>query len=110
MLKSERLQHITRIVNEKGVVNVTDIMNALNVSDMTVRRDLDELEKSGKLIRIRGGAQSLNYNLDFELTHEEKSVVKMEEKTEIAVLRLPPSIRERPSISDRERPSNCSPS
>lgn len=86
MLKSERLQHITRIVNEKGVVNVADIMNALNVSDMTVRRDLDELEKSGKLIRIRGGAQSLNYNLDFELTHEEKSVVKMEEKTEIARL------------------------
>lgn len=86
MLKSERLQLISKMVNEKGVVNVNDIISALKVSDMTVRRDLDELERSGKLIRIHGGAQSLNYNVDFELTHEEKAVVKIEEKSEIASL------------------------
>lgn len=32
-------------------------MEELDVSDMTVRRDLDELDKAGLLIRIHGGAQ-----------------------------------------------------
>ncbi|HES8156136.1 TPA: DeoR/GlpR transcriptional regulator, partial [Streptococcus pyogenes] len=57
MLKRERLLKITEIVNEQGIVTVNDIIQTLNVSDMTVRRDLDELEKAGKLIRIHGGAQ-----------------------------------------------------
>lgn len=84
MLKSERLQYIGRLVDEKGIVTATEIMSALNVSDMTVRRDLDELEKSGKLIRVHGGAQAVNYNIDFELSHFEKSTVNTEEKKAIA--------------------------
>jgi len=80
MLKSERLQYICRLVNEKGIVTAAEIMNALDVSDMTVRRDLDELEKSEKLIRIHGGAQSINYNIDYELSHTEKSAVNTAEK------------------------------
>lgn len=79
MLKRERLTRILQMVNEKGIVDTADIMEALAVSDMTVRRDLDELEKSGKLIRVRGGAQSLDYNIDFELSHLQKSTVQIEE-------------------------------
>lgn len=84
MLKRERLQYIRQMVNQKGIVTAAEIMRDLNVSDMTVRRDLDELEKSGKLIRIHGGAQSLGYNLDCELSLQEKSAVNMAEKQEIA--------------------------
>lgn len=84
MLKHERLTRIQQMVNEQGIVNTGEIMQALDVSDMTVRRDLDELDKSGKLVRVRGGAQSLNYNIDFELSHLQKSTVKIEEKTAIA--------------------------
>lgn len=84
MLKRERLTKILQIVNDKGIVDTADIMEALAVSDMTVRRDLDELEKAGKLIRVRGGAQSLDYNIDFELSHLQKSTVQIEEKLAIA--------------------------
>lgn len=84
MLKRERLTKILQMVNDKGIVDTADIMEALAVSDMTVRRDLDELEKSGKLIRVRGGAQSLDYNIDFELSHLQKSTVQIEEKRSIA--------------------------
>ncbi|EGL48495.1 transcriptional regulator, DeoR family [Streptococcus dysgalactiae subsp. equisimilis SK1249] len=59
MLKRERLLTILEQVNERGIITVNDIIETLNVSDMTVRRDLDELEKAGKLIRIHGGAQSI---------------------------------------------------
>lgn len=84
MLKHERLNRILQMVNDQGIVTAQNIMSELNVSDMTVRRDLDELEKNGKLIRIRGGAQSLNYSIDTELSHLEKSEVHPDEKLEIA--------------------------
>lgn len=48
MLKKERLLTIVEMVNKKGILTVNEIINQLDVSDMTVRRDLDELEKSGK--------------------------------------------------------------
>ena len=69
MLKKERLLTIVEMVNKKGILTVNEIINQLDVSDMTVRRDLDELEKSGKLLRVHGGAQSLSYTLDQELSH-----------------------------------------
>ena len=50
MLKKERLQWILEKINVKGVITVNDIIKELGVSDMTVRRDLDELDKEGLLI------------------------------------------------------------
>lgn len=84
MLKKERLFTIVEMVNKKGILTVNEIINQLDVSDMTVRRDLDELEKSGKLLRIHGGAQSLSYTLDQELSHTEKATLQIQEKKEIA--------------------------
>lgn len=46
MLKRERLSRIQEMIAVKGIVTASEIMNALGVSDMTVRRDLDELEKT----------------------------------------------------------------
>ena len=83
MLKKERLLILTEIVNQEGIITVADIVKQLNVSDMTVRRDLDELDKAGKILRIHGGAQSISYALDQELSHTEKQEVQKEEKQEI---------------------------
>lgn len=83
MLKKERLLTIIDMVNKKGIITVNEIIDGLAVSDMTVRRDLDELEKSGKLLRVHGGAQSLTYTLDQELSHTEKLTVQMEEKNKL---------------------------
>ncbi len=47
MLKEERLNAIVSLVDQKGAIKVTEIMERLNVSDMTVRRDLTELEAAG---------------------------------------------------------------
>ncbi|NTM34778.1 DeoR/GlpR transcriptional regulator [Enterococcus faecium] len=84
MLKKERLLTIVEMVNKKGILTVNEIINQLDVSDMTVRRDLDELEKSGKLLRVHGGAQSISYTLDQELSHTEKATLQIQEKKEIA--------------------------
>lgn len=40
--KNKRLEAITKIIEEKGTVRVSEIVTSLNVSDMTVRRDFTE--------------------------------------------------------------------
>ena len=77
---------IVDIVNSRGFITVSDIIDELDVSDMTVRRDLDELDKAGKIVRIHGGAQSISYSIDHELSHNEKLGVQMDEKEKIAEL------------------------
>ncbi|MCI1922426.1 MAG: DeoR/GlpR family DNA-binding transcription regulator [Liquorilactobacillus nagelii] len=84
MLKRERLMTILEVVNEKGIVTVNDLIDQVNVSDMTIRRDLDELAQSGKLIRIHGGAQSIESEASAELSHIEKKEIHITEKIAIA--------------------------
>ena len=43
MLKKERLVKIAQKVNQNGIITIQEIMDELGVSDMTARRDLDEL-------------------------------------------------------------------
>ena len=49
MLKKRTFSHIkiAHKVNQNGIITIQEIMDELGVSDMTARRDLDELEKSG---------------------------------------------------------------
>lgn len=75
---------ILDIVNEAGIVTVNDLIEKVNVSDMTIRRDLDELANSGKLIRIHGGAQSIESDASTELSHVEKKEIHINEKIAIA--------------------------
>lgn len=82
--KYERLDEIARRVNEKGTIRITDIVEDLNVSDMTVRRDLIELEEQGILTKIHGGARSNKASQYKEMSHREKHTQKSEEKLEIA--------------------------
>lgn len=57
MLKTDRFQAIMSLLEVNGTVRVSDIMEKFSVSDMTVRRDLDEMEKQGLLERVHGGAK-----------------------------------------------------
>mgnify|MGYP002622803425 CR=1 FL=1 len=56
MVKSRRQQQIIDILRSKGYVEVHELCIMFNVTNMTIRRDLDELEKKGVLIRSHGGA------------------------------------------------------
>lgn len=56
MSKHERQRRIIETIDGGGSLNVIDLSAALGVSEMTVRRDLRELESAGLLRRIHGGA------------------------------------------------------
>lgn len=84
MKKSERLEEITRLVNQKGTIRVSDVVKLLNVTDMTVRRDLVELEEQGVLTKIHGGARSNKAFQYREYSHAEKHIQNKEAKQAIA--------------------------
>ena len=60
MLASERFEKIVQMVNEKGIANTKELAQILNVTETTIRRDTEFLEKQGKIIRVHGGAKSIN--------------------------------------------------
>lgn len=49
---------ILELLAEEELVNVHNLAERFFVSEMTIRRDLDELEKQGLVVRTRGGAVS----------------------------------------------------
>ncbi len=52
----ERLELIGRLISDRGAVRIQELAVHFGVSDMTIRRDLDELEALGVARRVRGGA------------------------------------------------------
>lgn len=80
MLKNERHQLIMRQINLHNRVLTSDLVQLLNVSEDTVRRDLQELFNDNKLFKVHGGALSKSYNATFD----DSTVYAKESKIEIA--------------------------
>jgi len=62
MLAEERRFKIQEILSRQTSVTIADMVEAFGTSEMTIRRDLDELETRGICQRIHGGAISLRIN------------------------------------------------
>lgn len=56
MYAAERMQEIARVARTEGSVQVTDLALRFDVAQETIRRDLKELERRGRLRRVHGGA------------------------------------------------------
>lgn len=52
----ERLEMVRGLISERGTVRIDELASDFGVSEMTIRRDLDELETLGVARRVRGGA------------------------------------------------------
>lgn len=55
MLVPQRRSAILDLVREQGGATVADLARRLEVSESTIRRDLNHLDRQGKLQRVRGG-------------------------------------------------------
>ncbi len=86
MLSEERQLMILEIVESKGSVEGTELMEALDASESTIRRDLNAMDKAGLLIKVHGGAiakKKQSYDTaDRDLAH--KRTDHAEEKKKIA--------------------------
>lgn len=56
MKPHERHAQILQLLRQYGFIAVADLSEQLDVSQMTIRRDLDELQEIGLLTRYHGGA------------------------------------------------------
>lgn len=83
MLAEQRRQRILYEVQTRGAVQVHELACLLEVSSMTVRRDLRDLDEQGLLTRVHGGAESSGSGV--EPTFSEKAALHADEKTAVAL-------------------------
>ena len=85
MYQVERQERIVRILEEKPRITVEELAQMLQVTAMTIRRDLKYLESVQIVSRTFGGAV-LKSKLTLELPNKEKVLQHKEEKEKIAAL------------------------
>jgi DeoR/GlpR family transcriptional regulator of sugar metabolism len=82
ILSEERHQVILDLLEESGSVTVNEMVERFGVSEMTIRRDLDILEKKGLLRRVHGGAV-LDRGRSYEPPFLSRAVENLEAKQRI---------------------------
>lgn len=83
MFQEERINFILEILDKKNRVSVSELSEKLDVSEVTIRKDLNELEKSKAIKRTHGGAVKISKNVE-ELTTDSKKHLNKKQKDYIA--------------------------
>jgi DeoR family transcriptional regulator of aga operon len=85
----DRRQKILEIINQQNQVKVNDLSKIFNVSEVTIRNDLSQLEAKHMLIKTRGGAlKSQNVGLDPNLEIKKSQNLKEKQLIGIATSKL----------------------
>lgn len=86
MLAEERLERIVQLVNEHGSISATELMDRLDASESTIRRDLTRLAQAGRLVKVHGGATAARRTVvASDQAVGEKHGLNLAEKTAIAI-------------------------
>ena len=84
MLVEQRFEEILKVVDDKGSITVQELMELLDASESTIRRDLTALHNSRRLIKVHGGAIALGSNYstkDHDM--ESRQSLNLDEKEKI---------------------------
>ncbi|MDR0729095.1 MAG: DeoR/GlpR family DNA-binding transcription regulator [Prevotellaceae bacterium] len=81
---AQRHRYILERLRKEDEVRVVDICNELNVSQVTIRKDLKLLERKKLLFRTHGSVSLLDPYLTRDVSVSEKELIKVDEKTRIA--------------------------
>lgn len=84
MLAAQRRSEIMTLLERDRIVRVSHLVNALGVSDMTIRRDLQALHEQGALEKVHGGAVVRAEPSTAEPGFEAKSARQLAQKESIA--------------------------
>lgn len=83
MLALERRKRILDILSREGSVLVSRLSEELEVTEETIRRDLEKLERQEALIRTHGGAIPVDESV-YELSLEKRKNTNISEKERLA--------------------------
>ena len=81
---NERWNKILDLLDERGSLNLKELMEHCNVSEATIRRDLTNLEDKNLLYRTHGGAMKRSAARGSEESVEAKRADFLQEKREVA--------------------------
>ena len=81
----ERRKSILHKINESGKVFIPDLSKEYEVSEVTIRNDLKQLEKKNMLIRARGGAIKIETGVGIDFHLSEKDKMHSEQKARIGM-------------------------
>lgn len=81
-IPADRQARIQKLVQDQGIVKVTELSRMFGVTELTIRRDLDILENHGILDRTHGGA-ILRHRMRIEPLYTEKDQIYQEQKEKI---------------------------
>lgn len=85
MLTEERFAAILGALKDKNAITVTELTELVGVSESTIRRDLNALDKQGKLNKVHGGATAIEQEfITREASVSVKKQMNVEEKKAIA--------------------------
>lgn len=84
MLAEDRLSRIVDTVNERGSATAVELMELLDASESTIRRDLTRLAREGRIVKVHGGATAVRRTVVLaDQPVGEKHGVHIEEKRAI---------------------------
>lgn len=84
MLARQRQERILTEIRRNGGARVSDLVDLLGVSDMTVRRDIETLARQELVLRVHGGATVVDERSSDEPGFAAKSGLALAEKSAIA--------------------------
>lgn len=85
MLQNLRHEKILKELQAQHAVKVVDLAKELDTSESTIRRDIIELDRAGKLKKVFGGAVSAESGMTMEMTDvAERNQINIAEKERIA--------------------------
>lgn len=83
MIPAERHHSILELLKNQGVISIKELKQRLQVSHMTIRRDISKLESDGRVLSVTGGVQ-LTEALKNEQSHDDKVLQHRNEKENIS--------------------------
>jgi DeoR/GlpR family transcriptional regulator of sugar metabolism len=83
VLSAQRRMVIMDELQQSGLVLVGDLAERLGVSEMTIRRDLELLERTSDIVRVHGGAMRSRGGTAFEPSWNAKVALRNEAKARI---------------------------
>lgn len=81
MIPAERRKKMLEYIVESGSATITELGNIFEISDMTVHRDLKNLESTGSIQKSYGGVIASGYKI--ETDYEKRAAMNSDEKVKI---------------------------
>lgn len=84
MLAAQRKATILREVGTRGAIRIADLADTLGVSEVTIRRDIDQLVEQKLVDKVHGGVTAVGFSSTTEPTFDRTSQLHTQAKQAIA--------------------------